>query len=157
MFFNNTLIEVSHREKGFMLASATEIGKEMHNFQALSVYPKIEQTGKYRVIVPKFSFVPFRSVDVFYDSQQVIELRYRDNYYEKDVTLLVDPYNKVYTTNKGYISAGNLGATDVLLSSEGRVAKIISKERLNVYGDFSKMELKYGNNIMANGIVVIPK
>jgi hypothetical protein len=157
MFFNNTLVEVSHRTKGATKMSAAEIAKDITNIQALTVYPKIKQTATCRIIEPVFSYVPIRSVDVFYDSVQVIELVYQDNYHEKKETLYLDPYNKVYTTNKGYISAGNLGNMDVLLSNEGRICKIISKERQNIYGDFFKMELKYGNNIVVNGLVAIPK
>ena len=43
MFFNNTLVEVSHRTKGATKMSAGEIAKDISNIQALTVYPKIKQ------------------------------------------------------------------------------------------------------------------
>jgi hypothetical protein len=157
MFFNNVLVEVDHFKNGRMEMAPSEMKEKITEIQALTVYPKIVYTENYRTINPVFSYVPIKSIDIFYDSMTVIELVYQDNYREEKKSVYLDPYQKIYTTNKGYISVGNVGITDVPMNNEGRICKIISREKQLVYGDFFTMELKYGNNIMVNGLVAVPK
>jgi hypothetical protein len=140
-----------------MEMSAKEMTEELSEIQVLTVYPKIVQAEKYRTIEPLFSYVPIKSIDIVYDSLTVIELVFQDNYREEIKSVYLDPYHKIYTTNKGYISVGNVGITDVPMNNEGRICKIISREKQTLYGDFFNMELRYGNNVMVNGLVAIPK
>lgn len=154
---DQNLIEARYKNREHVKVPASEINKNVNDYQPLTLYPRLNQTKSYRTIDPVYSYVPIRSLDIFYDAIEVIEIEYKDNYYDTVQRLWIDPMNKIYTTNKGYIASGNLGMMDVLYTDEGRVAQILNKNRILVTGDFFKMELRYGNNILVNGLTVIPK
>ena len=127
------------------------------SYQCISVYPKVKQDSTYKIIETVSSLVPIDKVNIFEDNIEVIRLTFCNNYDEIPKTIELDEYNKVYTMNKGYISAGNLGGQDVLFDGEGRICKIISKEKVKISGKFFEIKLKYGNNILVNDLVVLPK
>ena len=156
---NENSISVASKETGDALVTKNvmDIAKSLKKFRALTAYPRIKNTkNKYRMIETSFSYVPIRAIDVFYDKQEVYKLSYKDNYNEEVKTVYLTGDNKIYTMNKGYISVDNLGGMDVLLTDENRIAQIVSREKEVIAGDFFKMELKYGNNIAVNGLIVIP-
>ena len=102
------------------------------SYQCISVYPKVKQDSTYKIIETVSSLVPIDKVNIFEDNIEVIRLTFCNNYDEIPKTIELDEYNKVYTMNKGYISAGNLGGQDVLFDGEGRIRKIISKEKVKI-------------------------
>jgi len=150
---NKILVMAGNKHKEI---DALTLKQHLNEYQLISVYPKVKQDSTYKIIECINSLVPVQDVKIIDDTIDIINLTFCNNSDEKPHTVQLDEYNKVYTMNKGYISAGNLGGQDVLFDGEGRICKILSKEKERIVGQFFKVKLRYGNNIIVNNLVVIP-
>ena len=130
---------------------------DIKNDQIITVYPKIKQSSTTKIIEYSSSLVPVRNLKKIKSREMCIELTFVDNYREEKNTIIMTEDQKVYTTNKGYISANNLGMMDVLVNHELFTSRILEKKEVMIEGEFFDIELKYGNNIIVNNLVVLPR
>lgn len=105
-----------------------------------------------------FNYIPYISMFEKTLSENVIKLTFKNNYNEIEKSVSLTSDHKVYTLNKGYVSVDNLGMMDVLVDSLGHICMIVSKEIMFITnGLFFNINLKYGNNIIVNDLVITPK
>ena len=150
-------INVFDKKENNRDVSVKEILNNDEVVSVLTMYSKVT-FEPYKNMETMFNYIPYISVFEKTFTENAIKLSFKNNYDEIEKSITLTPDHKVYTLNKGYVSVDNLGMMDVLVDTLGHICSIINKETILIKdGEFFNMNLKFGNNIIVNDLIVTPK